>query len=133
MIEFKQLDPRVLSPEDVALIESGCRGAYDKANAQDQIQAALGGNAWIFRFMGDANGVIVLACGNRQERELVLTCMAGKGVFGNFPALHEKVVELCKSVGTKRLIGYVTNKGLQSLYRKRTKALPVAMLFSEEL
>lgn len=136
MIKIEQLNPKELSNDDVSLIERGCAGSYDKANAGDQIAAATGGNAWIFRFFrddGTVKGIFVLSRGNVAEREVIMTALAGKGLISNFPEVYSEVKKLCKSVHAKRLIGYVSRPGLASIYRKRTKAIPVATLFSENL
>jgi hypothetical protein len=133
MIEIKQISPKDLSDEDLALLELGCSGSYDKATAKDQLKAALGGFAWIFKFTGSANGLFVLARGNVAEREIVMTAVAGKGLIRNFSEVYTEVKKLVKSVGAKRLIGYVSRPGLAATYRRKTRALPVATLFSEEL
>lgn len=130
---MKQRDPSKLSEADMALLERGCSGAYDKATAKDQVQAAKQGDAWIFEITGSAEGLFVLGRGNPEEKEIVMTALAGKNVISRFPEVYKAVTDLCKSVGAKRLIGYVSRPGLASVYRKRTKALPVATLFSEDL
>lgn len=117
----------------MTLLERGCSGSYDKATAADQINAALKGQAWIFDISGDAKGIFVLARGNVAERELVMTALAGANVLGKFPEVYKAVRDLCKNAGARRLIGYVSRPGLASVYRKRTKAIPVATLFSEDL
>jgi len=133
MIEIKQLDAKNLSAEDMDLLQKGCYGSYDKANSEDQIKAALLGQAWIFRFSGDASGVFVLSRGNAMEKELVMTALAGKGLIKHFTEVYHEIITLAKSVGTKRLIGYVSRPGLASIYKHKTRARPVATLFSEDL
>ena len=133
MIKIEQLDPKKLSPEDLVLLEKGCYGSYDKATVKDQVAAAGAGSAWIFRFSGDATGVFVLARGNAEERELVMTALAGKGLIRHFTEVYSEITNLVRNVGTRRLVGYVSRPGLASIYKNKTKARPVATLFSEDL
>jgi len=131
MIKVRMLDPFKLELEDVFLIDEGCKGSWDKANAYHQINAARNKNAWIFKFTGDAEGIFVFARGN-TEKELTMTALAGKGFFKHFDEIYSAAKTLAKRAGARRMTGYVSRPGLKRLYERRSGGTPVATLFLEE-
>ena len=56
-----------LTPADHMWLMLGCRDAFDGATSKDQLNAALQGNAFIFRVSGDMTGIFVLAIHSREE------------------------------------------------------------------
>jgi|SRR5215831_12668960 len=133
-VQDKQIDPRHLTDEDIEMLQKGCQGSYDKASAVDQVRAALAGLAWIFRVEGpNMKGLYVLARGSVADRELVLTCMAGTNVLKHIEECYQLVKARCRSVGARRLVGFVSRKGLASIYERKTGLKPVATIFSEDL
>lgn len=133
MINLDQIKVSDMTEADKKWLEKGCEGAWDKATAEDQLNAVATNSAWLFRLTGDVEGILVLARGNIARREITITAVAGKGFIRNFPAVYGQIRELVRKSGSKQLSGFVTREGLIALYKNRTRAKPVATLFVEEL
>jgi len=133
MIELEQISPSKMTERDAHWLQRGCEGAWDKATASDQVAAVNNGSAFLFRISGDMEGIIVLAIGNKRDRSILITALAGKGLFEHFPEFYQKVRELCKLVGAKTLYGFVNRPGLKLVYQRKTTARAAATLFVEDL
>lgn len=133
MMRAKQILFDQITKEDLFWISKGCAGAWDKATVEDQLEAIKNGYAWLFRVSGDMSGVFVLAMGNRKDRSLSLTALAGRGMIKNFEEFYSLVKQVCKKAGAKSLFGFVSREGLKRIYDRRTKAKPKATLFVEDL
>ena len=133
MMQFEQIKPDQLLPADYYWLARGCEGSHDGATSQHQVEAAIKGNAFIFRVSGDMEGIFVLSVGDRELREVVMTALAGKGMTKHFDEFYFKVKELCKGTDCKRLSGFVSRPGLKRLYERRTQAKAKATLFVDSL
>jgi len=133
MIKFEQISVENLTETDLFWLQRGCENAWDKATPADQIEGVKNGSAFFFRVTGDMEGVFVLSIGNKKERILMMTALAGTGMIRHFEEFYQKVRSLCQKAGAKQLCGFVARPGLQLLYRNKTTALPKAVLFVEDL
>lgn len=107
-----------------------CRAADKRCTAVDLVERALKGQNEIFRILGDAEGVIVVAA---EGNKLSVEGFAGKGIVKHFKEVYTQVRLLAAVKGLDTVSGYVYRPGIAELYRKHTGGKPVLTLWEEKI
>jgi hypothetical protein len=129
MIRVELVFPKDLNNQDILWLTLGCQNSIDDVRAVDQVDSALAGRSGIYRVSGDAEGVFVLT---HAGEKMMITAMAGKNFLKCFEKIHEEICAAAAACGAFVVAGFVTRKGLATLYKQKTKAR-FAEYFEEEL
>jgi hypothetical protein len=131
MIRLELVHPLELTDEDIKWLTLGCVACnWKKFVAVSLVRQAIDGRGGLYRFTGDGQGMIAVT---QSEDEMLIEAVAGRGLLKTFSEVHEQLAILARSLGLKRLSGMAARKGLQHIYRTRTKAQEKAVLFVENL
>lgn len=132
MISLEYIRPEDMTDEDIRWLIESCKDSFDGVQPMDQVVSAKEGVASIFRVVGDAQGIVILAP-SQIEHTLTITGLAGKGFLRHFDGVHKAILTAAAATGARKVNGYVTRRGLAALYQKRTNAKLVPMFIEDVL
>ena len=130
MLTVELVQPTELTNNDIRWLVISANKGWDGVLAIDLVNAALAGNAGIYRITGEARGVFVL---EPRGQDMKIIGLAGEGFLKHFPEVHKVICDTAKGCGAKRVVGLVARGALSKMYEKYTAAKVVATVVVEDL